>query len=157
MNTFEYILYGPLDLDILNISIKAEDIKEDEFRYHWSIMSKFEKYCWYYDKVNSFVLDKMKGKSNFRIYKHEELFNNKEVFFDMLKFASQFDDGFKTSFSYKEKFMKKVHSNADKRSFEAWEEWDSDMIEVFLTHCSKWMDEFNFGGEKAWEKKLKVS
>lgn len=154
MNTFEYILYGPLDLDILNISIKAENINEDEFKNQWSNMSKFEKYCWYYDKVNSFVLEKMKGKSNFRIYKHGELFNNKEVFFDMLKFASQFEDGFKTTFSFREKLMKKVHSNADKKSFAGWKKWDSNMIEIFSTHCGEWMDKFDFGEEKSLGEKI---
>ena len=157
MNTFEYILYGPLDFDFLNISIKAEDIEEDDFRDEWINMSKFEKYCWYYNKVNSYILDKLKGKANFRMYRHQDLFNNREVFYDMLKFASKFENGFKTSFSYNKKLMKKVHSNANKDGFPGWKEWDKEMIKIFNRHCGEWMKKFNFVDDLKWEDKFRAS
>lgn len=156
MNTFEYILYGPLDLNFLNLSIKAKDIKKDEYQDKWSDMSKFEKYCWYYNKVNSYILDKLAGKRNFRVYRHQDLFNKREIFYDMLKFASRFENGFKTCFSYNKKLMKKVHSNASKEKFPNWQEWDEEMIEIFNRHCGKWMEDFDFADDIKWKEKLKA-
>ena len=158
MNTFEYILYGPLDPNFLNLSIKAKDITGDPYAEQWAEMSKFEKYCWYYDQLNSFVLDKMEGKDNFKLIQHENMFSPEsrdQVFTDLLSFASSFSDGFQRKVDYKPELMEqKVHSTAKKEKFPRWPDWNQEMAATLWEHCGSWMERFGYGGEPEWEAKL---
>ncbi|MFW6270618.1 MAG: hypothetical protein ACOC4G_11120 [Bacillota bacterium] len=115
LNTYEYILYGPLDPEFLNLSIKASDFPEDKYYDRWDQMSMFERYCWYYNKVNSFVMERMIGRKNLMILRYEDLFGSREFFTEMLNFISRFNNGFKTSYSYQPELMNKVHSNSKKK------------------------------------------
>jgi hypothetical protein len=158
LNTFEYILYGPLDLKFADLSIKASDLPEDEYYESWNEMSMFEKYCWYYNKLNSFVLSQMEGRNNFEIYRHEDLFSEEtrdQTFVDMLKFAAEFPDGFKRNIDYKSELMdEKIHSNAEAAKTPPWQDWNKRQAEIVEKHCGSWMRKFNYGGEKNWLEKI---
>ena len=158
LNTYEYILYGPLDLDFLDISLKAKDIKEDEFHNKWNEMSKFEKYCWYYNKLNGFVFEKMKFKENFTVYRHEDLFSidkRDNTFVNMLNFASKFEDGFSKKIDYKKRLMdNKIHSNSQNNNIPHWKNWDKERVRILYKHCRTWMKLFGYGEEEKWQQKI---
>lgn len=158
MNTMEYILYGPLDPSFLNLSLKASYLLDDSYYNKWGQLSRFEKYCWYYNKLNGFVLEKMQDKSNFKVYRHEDLFGEQtrdQTFTDMLRFASNFRDGFSRRVNYKPKLMdNKVHSNAKKKNFPHWREWNEHMTQILEKHCHTWMKLYGYGQEPEWQDKL---
>jgi hypothetical protein len=158
LNTFEYILYGPFDLDWLDLSIKAPDFPEDPYADKWEEMSKFEKYCWYYNKLNTFVLSRLEGRDNFKLMQHEQMFSEDtrdDVFTNVLSFASRFPDGFSRGFDYRKEMMdKKINSNAGKEKFPRWPKWSSERAYTLLDHCGDWMERFGYGGEPEWEAKL---
>ncbi len=159
LNTYEYILYGPLDLKFANLSIKASDLPKDNYYNYWEQMSLFEKYCWYYNKLNSYVIGKMEGKSNFKIFRYEDLFSEEtrdQNFKNMLDFAADFPDGFQRKINYRPELMaRKVHSNSEDKKIAHWKGWESSKAEILEKHCSSWMDKYNYGLENEWLNKLK--
>ncbi len=158
LNTIEYIIYKPLDIDFLNISIKAKDMNDDPYNELWSEMSIFEKYCWYYDKVNSFIMNKFNKLDNVMFVRFEDLFNKKtknETFKKLLSFSSHFRDGFESKYEFKADLLnRKVHSNANKKKFPKWQHWDNEMALTLKEHCGKWMKKYNYGNEPLWQKKI---
>ncbi len=158
LNTLEYTIYGPMDPSFLKLSIKASDFAKDSYFNKWDKMSKFEKYCWYYNKLNSYVFNKMEGRDNFKVYRHEDLFHKDrrdEFFVDMLSFVSKFPDDFNRNYEYKRELMdKKVHSNAKKEKISDWQEWSSHLAKKLDEHCGEWMERFNYGTEDEWQDKL---
>lgn len=152
LTTFEYILYGPIDLPFLRLSPKAKDIPNDPYKDEWKNMSKFEMYCWFYTRLNEFVLKSMEGKDNFKIYKFEDLFaseKKEEYFRDMLEFISTYKDGKQEKIKLKKELLKeKKHSNADK--YTSWKKWSPDKAKILQKHCGELMKRFGYGDEQEW-------
>ncbi len=159
LNTPEYVLYSPIDFRFFKASVRAIDFEDDPYYNHWDQMSKFEKYCWYYNKVNEFALDLMKGKDNFRVFKFEDLFQSKDKvseFKNMLDFVTDFGDR-KYHYKLKEEMIeKKVHSGAKRGKLPHWREWEPTLAKSIMDHCAKWFREYDYGDEKEWRDKLKV-
>lgn len=157
LRTFEYILYGPIDQ---GISLRAKDIITDPYGLYWDDMSKFEKYCWWYEFINSYVLSRCKDLENFRVYRFEDLFSSEkkdEYFCSMLEFASTFDDGFSRSYSYRPDILKKPkHSQKDKKSYFPWRMWRFPRVQMLLKHCRQYMEDFGYGSEPVWQKKVRM-
>jgi hypothetical protein len=155
LRTVEYILYGPFDH---GLSVRAMDIPEDPFSHYWPSMRKFEKYAWWYEFVNTFVLTRCEGLENFRVYRFEDLFNNEnkdEYFVSMLKFASSFDDGFYKKYEYKSELLKKPkHSQKKNKNYFPWRLWRFPRVQMLLKHCSIYMEKFGYGSEDLWQQKL---
>ena len=158
LNTLEYILYGPLDIDLLKLSLRAKYLSDDPYSQKWEQMSKFEKYCWYYNYLNKFVFSKLESSENFKVYRFEDLFNpatRDRYFSEMLEFSSAFADGFNREFNYQADLMEqKVHSNAKKKKFPKWREWSTKRAQILQEHCGAWMERFDYGGEEEWQEKL---
>lgn len=145
LNTFEYYLYGPLDEKLLKFSPTAMDFSEDCWGKKWKRMSKFEKYCWFYNKLNEHVINSMEGKSNFRVYRFEDIFDREDTssLEDMLKFATNFD--LKT-YDYVIKpdlLTRKIHSRSNGK-FPAFYNWDKKMYAQIKRHCGKWLSRFDY-------------
>ncbi|MGM0471587.1 MAG: sulfotransferase [Bacillota bacterium] len=153
LNTFEYILYGPLDPSFFNLSIKASDFKDDPHYHRWSKMSKFEKYCWYYNKLNTFVFERMAERDNCKVIQHERMFGTQtrhQVFQELLSFATTYPDYCELEFDYRPKMLEqKVHSNANE-GFPHWREWSDQQVEILKRHCGQWMERFDYGTEAEW-------
>ncbi|MBI9106308.1 MAG: sulfotransferase [Spirochaetales bacterium] len=161
INATAFHLYGPFDWNSLNLSVRAYNFPGDASAGRWNAMSKFEKYCWYYNSVNSRAFELMERVPNFRVYRYEDLFNNEirdEYFLDMLRYATTFEDGFSRDFSYRPELLDiKIHAAASKRMVPKWEEWGSPLVEMMDRHCGAFMKEFGYGNEALWKKKLKLS
>lgn len=159
LNTYEYILYGPLDLKFAELSIKASDLPEDDYYDSWDKMTLFEKYCWYYNKLNSYVIKKMESKKNFKIFRFEDLFSEKtrdQSFKEMLHFAASHSNSFQREINYRSELMnRKVHSNSNKKKIVHWHDWESSKAVLLEKHCRSWMDRFDYGLEKEWLDKFK--
>jgi hypothetical protein len=121
-------------------------------------MSLFEKYCWYYNNVNSRAFELMKGSPNFKVFRYEDLFGKStrdKYFLEMLDYSSGFDDGFTRKYTYQpELFDVKIHAAASKRQLPGWEEWDNRHVEAMENHCGALMREYGYGTEPLWQKKL---
>lgn len=154
LTTFEYILYGPIDIPFLKLSPKAKNLPNDPYKDKWKNMSKFEMYCWFYSILNNFIMQSMEGKENFKIYRFEDLFlsdKKEEYFKDMLEFISTYKDGEKEKVIFKKELLKeKKHSNACK--YTSWRKWSPKKAKILQEHCGELMKKFGYGEEEEWLK-----
>ncbi|MCH4889588.1 sulfotransferase [Acidaminobacter sp. JC074] len=150
MNKTEYSLYGPVELIFRNISLKPSCFYDDPYKHCWHKLSKFEKYCWYYSKLNEFVLSDMAEKENFKVFKYEDIFLSNlrtHHFKELLDFASDFESGpVKTSY-FPSLLNKKVDS---KSNGDAWQSWDVKKAKILHKHCGDLMKKFGYGHEELW-------
>jgi hypothetical protein len=121
-------------------------------------MSKFEKFAWYYNKLNTLVLESMKDKKNFKLYRYEDLFlgeKKEENFIDLLEFSTKFDDGFSRNYTFEPSFLKKkINSASDEYKIPHWKNWDKKKAQILQKHCGDLMDMFGYGKEPEWLEKL---
>jgi len=158
MSTKASLLYSKIDLPFLNISMKATDFKDDLYAQKWKDMSKFEKLSWYYNKLNSFVLEKMSGKSNFKVYRYEDLLINQDrekYFKEFLDFITNFEDGFSKNYEFKPQLLnRKVNSSSKNYVIPHWKEWKNKEAVIMEKHCGQLMKKFNYGQESEWNEKV---
>ncbi len=157
LNKTEYSLYGPIEIFFRKISLQPSCIKNDPYISQWKKMSKFEKYCWFYNKLNENAINEMKDKENFQVFRYEDIFLSEqkvENFGAMLEFATNFQSG-QIEYEYKSELIgRKVDSKQSKAS--AWEAWTPEQVEVMMKHCGDIMKKFGYGEEEAWKKKAGI-
>lgn len=157
LNKTEYSLYGPIEMFFRKISLQPSCFKDDSYRTKWKKMTKFEKYCWFYNKLNENAINEMKGKDNFQVFRYEDIFlseNKVENFGAMLDFATNFKSG-QVNCDYKSELIgQKVDSKQSKAS--AWETWAPEQVDAMLKHCGSMMKQFGYGEEKAWKVKAGI-
>ena len=153
-----YHLYGIWDWDSINLSIRAYNFPDDPDRNRWKKMSKFEKYCWYYARVNYRAFELMKKVPDFKIFRFEDLFNRKtrdRYFSEMLDYATDFNSGYQPSYTYKPELLdKKIHAAASKRQLPKWQNWGKAYVQALNYHCGGIMKQFDYGTEPEWQQKL---
>lgn len=155
LNKIEYSLYGPIEFFFRKISLQPSCIKDDPYRNEWKKFSKFEKYCWFYNKLNEIAFEDMGDKENFQVFRYEDIFlslQKKERFKSMLDFATDFKSG-KVKCKYLLDLIdKKVDSKQSNSS--AWESWTPEQVKIMMKHCGDIMKEFGYGEEAAWKEKV---
>jgi hypothetical protein len=153
-----YLLYSKVDFSFLGMSMRAFHFKDDPYSTKWNSMSKFEKFAWYYNKLNTLVLEFMKNKKNFKLYRYEDLFlgeKKEENFIDLLEFSTKFDDGFSRKYTFEPSFLKKkINSASDEYKIPHWKNWDKKRAQILQKHCGNLMDMFGYGKEPEWLEKL---
>ncbi|WP_105614315.1 sulfotransferase [Vallitalea okinawensis] len=150
----EYSLYGFIELFFKKISLQPSCFKNDPYKHEWNCMSKFEKYCWFYNKMNEIAISSMEGKSNFKIFKYEDIFlseQKSENFRKLLDFATDFENSDIKVKLNPELLNKKVDSRSYKKKKLDWENWNKEKALLLQKHCGKWMDTFGYGKEDHWK------
>ncbi|MFI3238405.1 MAG: hypothetical protein R3Y47_10340 [Lachnospiraceae bacterium] len=155
LHKVEYSLYGPLEMFYRKISLQPSCFSDDPYLLQWKTLSKFEKYCWFYNKLNQIAIKDMEGKTNFRVFRYEDIFlseNKAENFKDMLDFATDFESGRVESTFYPDLIDKKVDSKQSTKA--AWEAWTCEQAHIMMKHCGDSMKEYGYGTEELWKQKI---
>ncbi|MFI3176514.1 MAG: hypothetical protein R3Y67_03355 [Eubacteriales bacterium] len=154
LNKIEYSLYGPIEIFYRKISLQPSCYEDDPYLQEWNHFSKFEKYCWFYEKLNTHVMKEMQGKENFRVFRYEDLFlgeDKVEHFGGLLEFATEFQDGSIPHQYCPETISNKVDS---KKNSSTWESWTPEQVKIMHRHCGALMQEYGYGQENMWQDKL---
>jgi len=106
----------------------------------WLKMSDFEKMCWYWSYENEIILNRCKQISNFKTFKFEDLFINKNenILIDILK---------KLGLKYESSMMKyfeKKQNVSNKRYFPTPNYWDKHSIEILESICGDMMKRYGY-------------
>ncbi len=158
LHKVEFSLYGPIEWFYRKISLQPSCFSDEPYAQQWRKMSKFEKYCWYYNKINELVLAGMASKPNFRVYKYEDIFLSEkraELFEELLTFATDFKSGKATCHFDPEMIGHKVDSKQSTNN--TWETWTPEQAKIMMKHCGALMQEFGYGQEEAWQEKLRAA
>lgn len=155
LNKVEYSLYGPIEIFFRRISLQPSCFRDDPYRDKWKKMTKFEKYCWFYHKLNENALNEMKHKENFQVFRYEDIFlseNKARNFGEMLDFATDFKSGKAECKHMPELIDQKVDSKQSKAA--SWESWEPEQVRMMMEHCGEMMETFGYGNEEQWKKKV---
>lgn len=155
LNKMEYSLYGPIELLFRELSLQPVCFENDPYRARWQYLSKFEKYCWFYNKLNELVLEEMKDKPNFKVFRYEDVFlsdQKEEHFSALLDFAVSFEDGKIECECDTSLIGQKVDSKQSKAKH--WAKWSPEQAKIMDKHCGKLMAEYGYGTEDIWSRKL---
>ena len=158
INSTAYHLYGPFDWDAINLSVRAYNFPDDPSAEKWNRMTKFERYCWYYQSVNSRALEILKKVPDHRVFRYEDLFTGdkrEEHVIDLLQYSSTFSDGFSRDFDFHSEILDvRIHAAASKRLLAPWQKWGSHYIETVDYYCGDLMKQFGYGKEDLWKERL---
>ncbi|MFI3325779.1 MAG: hypothetical protein R3Y35_06355 [Clostridia bacterium] len=156
LNKMEYSLYGPVEFFLRELSLQPSCFDDDPYKDSWKKLSKFEKYCWFYNKLNTMVLETMKDKPNFKVFRYEDIFlseNCVENFGNLLEFSTQFKTG-KINYTYKSELIgEKIDS---KQKSKTWRNWTKEEAKIMMKHCGTLMNEYGYGKEEEWKKKIGI-
>lgn len=155
LNKVEYSLYGPIEILFRKLSLQPSCFKDDSYISSWKKLSKFEKYCWFYNKLNEIALNDMQGKENFKVFKYEDIFlteHKVKNFKSLLDFATDFKSGSVKCNFLPELIDKKIDSKQSRSS--SWENWTDEQVEIMNKHCGKIMKQFGYGNEDLWKNKI---
>lgn len=155
LHKIEYSLYGPIEIFYRKISLQPSCFSDDPYLAQWRKMSKFEKYCWFYAKLNEIVLSEMQDKPNFRVFRYEDIFLSEqktEHFQELLTFATDFSAGAMPCHFKAELMGKKVDSKQSAPA--SWEGWTPEQAQIMQKHCGKIMQQYGYGTEQTWQDKI---
>lgn len=141
-----------------NTRLTPFHFKDDPFRKRWKGMTRFEKLCWLWAKENSHAIECAEKSGSIGIFKYEDLFNeggNYKTFTKLLKFITDFPNGFKAKWDFKPHLLRQKVNSANRKIFPEWTEWSAEHIKVLDEHCRPLMERFNYGNEPEWQKALK--
>ena len=157
INAQAYHLYGIWDWDSINLSIRSYNFPDDPDVSRWKKMSRFEKYSWYYARVNERAFELMQRVPNSKIFRFEDLFdkeNGARFFTEMLDYATSFNDGFRLKYEFNPELLtKKIHAAASKRQLPHWRDWSQALVGSMDRHCGELMQQFGYGNEPEWLEK----
>lgn len=161
LHKIEFSLYGPIEWFFHNISLQPNCFANDPYAAQWRKMSKFEKYCWYYNKINTLAFQQMADKPNFKVFRYEDVFlskNKAKVFEELLSFATDFMGGRAKCHFDPTLIDKKVDSKQSAQTArEGWRSWTPEQAQMMQKHCGALMQAYGYGQEDAWQAKLNTS
>jgi hypothetical protein len=125
---------------------KASEIPTDPFFNKWHKMTRFEKLCWAWSKMNGFALANLNYNPNAKIYKFEDIFESENRYDnvkDLVEFATTFQDGTKLDYKPLDGWLeKKVHGSSG--GFPSWENWTKEQKETFRRMCGPLMEKLGY-------------
>ncbi|MFW5895334.1 MAG: hypothetical protein ACOCT9_01190 [archaeon] len=117
----------------------------------WLKLDEFEKNCWYWKEENKIMLDLYSDYEYFKSVRFEDIFlaDDKERFLkELVEFVGlEFEKGMMDYFETKKNKSKKEY-------FPKWDEWGPEKCKKLQAICEDLMDEYDYGEEKEWVKKL---
>jgi hypothetical protein len=126
--------------------LQAVDFPDDPYHYRWKEMTRFERICWYWVKVNSIIEYSIKGDKNSIRVKYEDIFSEDsgiETISNIIEFLDLTD---KMSFNKDEmkKFFEKKVNYTEKFLLPQWSEWTSQQRDFFIEIAGRKMEEYGY-------------
>jgi hypothetical protein len=125
----------------------ASDINGDPYAAEWDSMSRFERLCWAWGRLNDYALHRVEENPRARIFRFEHIFKSKDRyrhFQDMIHFVTTLP-GIEPigPDSLAGWLDRKIHKSQN--YFPAWEEWSEEQKQIFETLCSTLMEKLGYG------------
>jgi len=127
----------------------ASDIADDPYSARWEKLSRFEKLCWAWKKLNEYALGGISKNSSARLFHFEKIFSAEEryeVLDELMAYATSLPNIDPTKLGKTDGWLKKkVHQSSNR--FPRWQEWTKEQRGQFEEICGSLMNElgYNFG------------
>lgn len=125
---------------------KASDVPGDPWAEYWPNMSRFQKLCWAWARMNSFALNAANTDTSIRIFRFEDVFGKipqDSNLTTLLRFALEPIDVHNKDIRVPKGMLnKKIHSSAG--DFPEWHDWSPRQRSQFIDICGELMRELSY-------------
>lgn len=112
--------------------LKASYFPDDPYCKKWDKMTRFEKICWHWVKMDSIIYEATRGDKNCLTLKFEDVFDAQNQYPGMKKLIEFFDLDMDVDFKYILSLMKKKVNKTEKYLIPDWKNWDPEKRKQFL-------------------------
>jgi hypothetical protein len=148
MNWGEMYGKGPLRRPFAHLWPGADRLPDDPLSDQWPRMSRFERLCWAWDRLNRFSLRLAKDVAEVRVYRFEDLFmqGGDGKMAELIGFLAQALPSLEPSSlgRLKERLPGRIHASAG--GFPGYEEWQRSQREFFGDTCGELMERMGYVG-----------
>lgn len=111
--------------------LNAKSFINDPYFEKWNEMSRFEKICWYWTKINCEIINQIKNDPNTIVFRFEKLFNERS----MLDWDTLIDflglDKYRSGNNIKSYIQNNQSNNSNHYELDEWKSWSIEQKQVF--------------------------
>jgi hypothetical protein len=124
----------------------ASEIAGDPYADQWHTMSRFERICWAWTKLNGYALDIVRENPNARVFRFEDIFesdNRYQYLTELVNFATDIPGVDPVPAKVLDGWLdRKVHKSSG--AFPAWGGWSCGQQETFVSICGSLMKQLGY-------------
>jgi len=125
---------------------EAKDIANDEYYYNWSHLTRFEKLCWAWSRLNKYAINKINQNPNAMGIRFEDIFLAEEKYYNfkqLLEFLSEMPGKGKINYNNFDGWLNnKIHSSNG--YYPDWNDWTKEQKIFFENVCGPIMKEVGY-------------
>lgn len=112
--------------------LKASDFPSDPYYNRWGGMSRFEKICWHWVKMDEIIYESIQNDSKCLTLKFEDIFDSNTQYSEIKKLIDFFDMDIKADSEYISALMTKKINKTANYQMPHWKNWDTKKKKQFL-------------------------
>jgi hypothetical protein len=124
----------------------ALEIESDSYRSKWNSMSRFERICWAWSRLNGYALSTVQENPNARVFRFEDIFkseNRYQHLAELVNFATDMLGVDPVPAEALDGWLdRKIHKSSG--DFPAWPEWSTQQKQQFTEICGPLMEELGY-------------
>jgi hypothetical protein len=123
----------------------ATDLKGDSYAMSWNSMSRFERLCWAWSRLNEYALETVENNPTARPFFFEDIFRSNDRYQhleDMVQFLVNFQGIGEIKGSLEGWLDRKIHGSTNQ--FPKWEDWTTEQKNQFSVLCGPLMKELGY-------------
>jgi hypothetical protein len=124
----------------------AKDLLDSPYAEQWDSLSRFQKICWVWSRLNEYALTTVEKNPHARVFYFENIFSDEQKYTylkELVDFAIDLPEISTTQISKAEGWLKKkVHMSS--KDFPAWDNWTSEQKEQFQQICGPLMEKLGY-------------
>jgi hypothetical protein len=124
----------------------ALDIESDPYRSEWNSMSRFERICWAWTRLNKYALGTVQENPNARIFRFEDIFKSKDRYqhlAELVDFVTYMPGVAPVPTKALDGWLDhQIHKSSG--DFPAWPEWSTQHKQQFVEICGPLMEELGY-------------
>jgi len=124
----------------------AKDFPDSPYAEQWQSLSRFQKICWVWSRLNQYALNTVEKNPNARVFYFEKIFSGEQKYThlkDLIDFAVDLPGISVTQLDKTDGWLKKrVHMSS--KDFPAWENWTPEHKDQFQQMCEPLMKKLGY-------------
>lgn len=125
----------------------AWDIEGDPYQSRWATMSRFEKICWAWSKLNQYALETVQQNPNAKVFRFENIFNSEDRYrhlAHLVEFSTNMP-GLRLVPSQALQGWLDENIHVSNKAFPSWADWSASRKQRFLDICGPLMEQLGYG------------
>lgn len=124
----------------------ASEIDSDPYTLKWDSMSRFEKLCWAWVKLNEYAIGTIQENPNARLFRYEDIFKSEDRYKnleELVHFVTTFPNAGTIPTGSLEGWLdRQIHRSVAR--FPSWEGWSTEHKRQFKAICTPFMEELGY-------------